>query len=297
FEKTVHDFGEVGSEKKYTGQFTFANTGDALLRITEVKKCCGAVVTLDKKELAPGETGVLKVQYSSGRGSGAVRKQLHVSSNDEANPKVTLTIKARIVPKVDYEPKRIQLVLNEENSGCPKITVTSLDKQPFSITSFQSNGESITADIDPAVEATKFVLQPKVDLEKLQKRSAGFVAIGLTHPELSRVNIYFSTLLRFKSTPGSIILFNPEPQEPTIKRISVATNYNEEFEVESTSSEEGLLKVLSQEKTDKGYRLEVEVTPPPRDDTGRFTDVLYLHLNDGEKLSIKCYGRYAALKE
>jgi len=294
FDKVVHDFGEVSALKIYKYEFKFSNTGDALLRIAEVKKCCGSAVTLDKQELAPGESGVLKVAYNSGRGSGAVRRQLHVISNDPANPRVTLVIKAMIVAKVAYAPKRILLVLNEENAGCPKITLSSIDKQPFSIKTFRSTGNCITADVDRSVEATKFVLQPKVDLEKLQKRSVGSVAISLTHPEMDRVNIYFSTLLRFKTTPRSIILFNPEPKKPTVKKVTVVNNYNEQFGVESTSSEKGFVKVLSQEKTDKGYQFEVEITPPPPDDTGKFTDVLYVNLKGGQKLSIKCYGKYSS---
>jgi hypothetical protein len=38
--------------------------------------------------------------------------------------------------------------------------------------------------------------------------------------------------------------------------------------------------------------LQVEVTPPPPDDTGKATDVLYVQLKDDEKLPIKCYVRY-----
>lgn len=292
FEETVYDFGEVSSSKEYTGQFKFTNTGRGALKITDVKKCCGAVVTLDKDELAPGESGTLKVEYDSGRGSGLVSKQLHVSSNDETNPDVTLTIKARIVPKVDYQPQRINLVLNKENAACPKISITSLDKQPFSITAFQSTGESITADVDASVEATKFVLEPKVDLGKLQKRSAGFIAVSLTHPELDRVNIYFSTLQRFKTTPASIILFDPEPQKRTVRKITLLSSYDEDFEIESTSSQEGIAKVLSQQAIAGGYQFEVEVTPPAPDETGKFTDVLSVRLKGGETLAIKCYGRY-----
>ncbi len=292
FEDTVYDFGEVSSDKKYDGQFKFTNIGSGVLKITDVKKCCGAIVTLDKKELAPGESGTLKVEYSSGRGSGPVSKQLRVSSNDETNAEVVLTIKARIVPKVDYQPARINLVLNKENAGCPKITITSLDKQPFSIKAFQSTGDGITADVDPSVEATKFVLEPKVDLEKLKKRPAGFVAITLTHPELDKVIIYFNTQQRFKTTPASIILFNPEPQKPTVKTISLVSTYDENFEIESTSSDKGIAKVLSRQPIAGGYQLEVEVTPPPPDATGKFTDILNIRLKGGETVAIKCYGRY-----
>lgn len=292
FDNTIYDFGEVSSDKKYNGQFKFTNTGSGVLKITDVKKCCGAIITLDKKELAPGESGELKVEYNSGRGAGLVSKQLHVSSNDETNPEVTLTIKARIVPKVDYQPSRVNLVLNKENAGCPKITITSLDKKPFSIKSFQSTGESITADVDPSVEATKFVLEPKVDLEKLKKRPAGFIAIMLTHPELDRVTIYFSTQQRFKTTPASIILFDPEPQKPVVKKMSLVNTYNEPFEIESITPQTGIAKVLSQEAVADGYQIEVEVTPPPPDATGKFMDVLTVRLKGGETLAIKCYGRY-----
>ena len=297
FEKTVHDFGEVAAGQKYSGQFKFTNTGDDLLKITEVKRCCGAVTKLSKEELEPGESGVLNVEYKSGLRAGLINRRLYVSSNDKKNPKVTLTIKAKIVPKVEYEPKRIRLVLNKEEAGCPNITLTSLDKKLFSIKTFQSTGGSITADLDASAKATEFVLEPKVDLEKLKSRSAGYISIGLTHPELNRVTIYFSTLQRFQVTPRSIMLYNPEPQEPTVTRVTVASNYGEDFEIESTSSKNGLAKVLSWHKTAKGYQLEVEITPPPPDDTGKATDVLYVQLKDDEKLSIKCYVRYVDKNE
>lgn len=292
FENTVYDFGEVSSSKKYMGQFRFKNTGRGVLKITEVKKCCGAVVTLDKEELSPGESGTLKVEYSSGRRAGLVAKQLHVSSNDETNPEVTLTIKARIVIKVDCQPSNINLVLNKKNAGCPKITIRSLDNQLFSITAFQSTGQTISADIDPSVEATEFVLEPKVDLYKLQKRSMGLVTISLTHPELDKVNIYFRTKQRFQLTPTGITLLNPRPQEQSTNKVSIVSNYDEDFEIESTSSEKGTAKVVSQLTIPGGYRLEVEITPPPPDKTRSFEDVLNVNLKGGETLAIKCYVRY-----
>jgi hypothetical protein len=292
FDKVVHDFGEVGAGKKYTGEFKFTNTGDGLLKITEVKKCCGVVTRLAKKEYAPGQSGVLQVDYSSARSASTMRRKLYVSSNDKQNPRVELTITAKIVPKVAYAPKRLKLEPRKENAGCPKITLTSVDKQPFSIKGFRSTGQSITADVDPSVEATEFVLEPKVDLEKLKGRSVGFISIDLTHPECSKVTISFNTLLRFEFRPRSIIVFNPEPEKPLTRKLSLVGNYGEEFEIASTSSKNGFVKVISQEKTAKGYQFEVEITPPPTDGTGRFNDVLYVNVGGGEKLSVTCYGRY-----
>jgi hypothetical protein len=293
FENTVYDFGEIATGQNYKGQFNFTNTGNGVLKIIEVKKCCGAVVTLDKEELSPGQSATLKFEYNSGRRAGLVSKTMHVISNDETNPEVALTIKAKVVIKVDYQPQIIDLVPNKENTVCPKITIRSLDKQPFSIKSFQSSNGIITADIDSSVKATKFVIEPMVNLEKLQKRSTGVVTINLTHPELDKVNIYFRTKQRFQFIPSGIFLLNPKPEEPSMNRISIVNNYDEEFEIESTSSEKGMAKVVSQQAIKDGYRLDIEITPPePNEETRTFTDLLNVNLKGGETLKIKCYVRY-----
>lgn len=298
FEETAYDFGEVSSSRKYTGQFIFSNTGSGILKINEVKKCCGAVVKLDKEELAPGESGTLKVEYTANPRSGSIYRLIRVYSNDETKPKVELTIKAKIVQKISYKPPKVDLLLNKENIVCPEITITSLDQQAFSITSFQSTGDTITADIDPSVEADKFVLQPKVDPDKHQKRPSGFISINLTHPELDNVNIRFNTKQRFELKPTGVFLLNPRPQEPNINKVSIVSNYNEEFEIESTSSEKGMAKVINQRSIKDGYRLEVEITPPPPDEETRmFTDVVNVDLKGRETLKIKCYVRYLSKEE
>ena len=293
FEETVYDFGEVSASRKYTGQFKFSNTGSGILKINDVKKCCGAVVKLDKEELAPSESGILKVEYTANPRSGSIERLIRVFSNDETNPKVELTIKAKIVQKVSYKPPKVDLLLNNENIVCPEITIKSLDQQAFSITSFQSTGDTITADIDPSVEADKFVLQPKVDPDKHQKRPSGFISINLTHPELDNVNIRFNTKQRFESKPTGVFLLNPRPEEPNINKVSIVSNYGEEFEIESTSSDKGMAKVISQQAIKEGYRLEIEIIPPaPDDKTRMFTDFIDVKLKGGETLKIKCYVRY-----
>lgn len=295
FENVIYDFGEVPSGTEQLGQFKFTNTGDGLLKITEVKRCCGVVAELvnNKKEYSPGENGIVKVEYHSGVRATTLSRQIYVISNDKENPNVELTIKAKIVPKVAFEPQRLQILLKGENAVCPEITLTSLDDQPFSIISFRSTRECITADIDFSMEATKFAIQPKVDFEKLQGASTGLINISLTHPQCDRVSISFSVLPNVTSQPRSIIVLNAQPKKPVVKKISVLSNYGEDFEIESVSSENGFVKVLSQQKIANRYQLEVEVTPPAIEDKENFTDELYVSIKGGEKLSIRTYGRYS----
>lgn len=295
FENAVYDFGEVGPGTSNTGEFKFTNTGDSLLIITDVKRCCGVITKLDKKEYKPGESGLLKVEYTSNLKAGIMSRQLYVDSNDQISPSTALTIKAVTVPKVSYEPERLQLLLKDEASY-PNITITSLDGKPFSINGLESTGNCITADYDPSVVATKFILQPKVDVTKLQKFLNGQIKIGLTHPETDSIIIPFSALPKFKISPPQIIAFNAEPGQPITRKIWVLNNYDETFEIESASSQNGIIKVLSQEKINNGYQFMLEIMPPAEEDKTRFDDIFNVNIKEGEKLTIICRGFYLKKK-
>jgi hypothetical protein len=296
FEKVVHDFGNVGPGSRNVCEFKFANTGSSLLKITNVSKTCGCTpYILVKREYEPGESGVLKVKYNASKRPGSTSKHLFVSSNDEMKPRVELTIKANIVSKVDYQPKRLTLSLNEENAGCPAITIESLDGQPFSIRQFKVVGlkpaeEPITADYDSSVEATEFVLQPKVSIEKLQKVLDGRIEITLTHPANRMVAIPFRALPRFKITPPSLIVYKAEEGKPVTKEVWVLSNYDEDFEIESTSAQKGAIKVLSQERRDNRYKFKLEITPPAAEEGQRsiFTDMFFVDIKGGERLKVAC---------
>lgn len=294
FEKVIHDFGKIGPGTKNAYKFKFTNTGDKLLKIKRIQSTCGcAVAKLSKKEYAPGESGTLKVTYSSGKSPGAASKRLFVYSNDKARPKVTLTIKAEIVLKVGCKPKRLKLLLEEENAGCPKITLTSLDGQPFSIKRFRSTPNCITADVNSLVKETKFVIQPKVDIEKLRKHSKGRINISLTHPECRMVTITFNTLPRFTINPPVIVVYNAKPQEHRRKEVWILNNYSKDFKVESAASEKGIIKVLSQKKVGNRYKFELQITPPAAKGKRVFADVFYVNIKDGEKLKVRCNGFYS----
>ena len=185
-------------------------------------------------------------------------------------------------------------MLKGENAGCPDITLTSRDKRQFSITSFKSTGDSITADFDASVKAETFVLKPKIDIEKLQKGLRGQVEISLTHPECKKVTIIFDTLAEFKVDPRVVYVREAVPQKPVTKKVWIFSNYNEDVEVESTSSKKGIVKVLTEEKVRNRYQFELQITPPASGSKARvFTDVFSVKLKGGQQLQITCYGIYA----
>ena len=291
----THNFGKMGPGSKNKCEFRFKNVGDDVLKIKKVKKTCGCTVPqLSKKEYEPGESGTVKVTYSASKRPGNVKKHLYIQSNDKSNPKATLTIKGEVARKIDFEPKRLKLILKDENAGCPPITIISLDKRPFSIKKFKSTGNCIFADFDPAEKAEKFVLEPNVSMKKLQMNPNGRIDIELTHPGADRVTVNYNLLSRFKVDPPKIIVFNAEPNKPTKKEVWVLNNYGEDFEIESASSEKGIIKIANQEKVDGRYKFELEITPPETKDLRKiFTDELTVKVKDGERLRVTCRGFFS----
>jgi len=297
FQKLVHDFGDIEPSSRSLCEFGFKNVGDAQLKILSVNCSCGCTsYTLEKKEYAPGESGTIKIKYSAASRPGPVNRHCTVTSNDPTTPQVSLTMKGRIVERVGFEPKRLNLLLKKE-AALPKVTLTSLDGKPFGIKDVKSSVNAIGAEFDPSVEATKLVVQLTANKDQLRRVTNGVVEISLTHPSCKSVTIPFSALARFKVNPPVIILFDAEPGKAVVrKNVSILNNYKEDFEIESAKSKEGITKVLEQQRITSGYNFTLEITPPNSGEARRFSDEFSVQVKDGDLLTIRVQGFYARKK-
>jgi hypothetical protein len=283
FEKLVYDFGQVGPGTSHTGRLEFVNSGSNRLEITEVKGCCGVVPKLadNKKAYAPGERGTLELQYSAASRPAPVVRQVYVGSNDPAHRRVALTVKANIVSLVAYEPATVQLSLLDEHAVPPTLTLTSTDGRPFSIVSLTSSNRCITARVNSAVKATSFVVPLEVDADKLAGRTSGLIGLVLTHPDCSRLMIPFTVQQVYRAVPSQFILLNTVPQQAVTRDLSILCERGTDFTIDSIDSEKDLIRVTSQEKIAKGYRLGVVITPPAMGAEGGssvYRDVLHVHV-------------------
>ncbi len=106
FDKTTHDFGVIKEEDGAAQvTFTFKNTGDAPIALTDVKASCGCTTPdWTKAEVAPGETGYVKASYEPRNRPGKFNKTVSVrvktdDDTDSAPQLYVLRISGDVTPR------------------------------------------------------------------------------------------------------------------------------------------------------------------------------------------------------
>ena len=96
FAKTEHDFGTITQGENVSHVFKFTNTGKSDLIITDAKGSCGCTVPeYPRTPIKPGESGEMKVTFSSAGRNGMQSKTVDITTNT-ATGKQQLLIKASI---------------------------------------------------------------------------------------------------------------------------------------------------------------------------------------------------------
>ena len=294
--KLSHDFGKVSPNSiDSICEFVFKNTGNSNLVITDLKTSCDctpAILDGNKTEYAPGESGRILAGYTDTL-LGQNIKHIYVSTNDPENSRIELAIIADVVAPVDYEPKKLNLSLLSNNADVEDIVIRSLDNKPFSITGFESVGNCITVNFNPNEKATQFILKPKVDTEVLRMLPEGKFNIRLSHPDCPLVSGSYYAPARFTISPQRLTLNNINPGNSIVRTITIKSNYGEQFDLETSLSNQSVLNIVNYQKITDGYRLSVEINPPPsRNGAQMFSESINLALPGFESFTVQCNGYY-----
>ena len=105
FETPVYDFGKVKSGELVKHTYVFTNTGDEALVLTNVQPSCGCTTAGEwSKQVDPGKTGTIPIQFNSAHYSGQVLKTITVTSNDKEQHSFGLQLKGTIWKPIDVNP-------------------------------------------------------------------------------------------------------------------------------------------------------------------------------------------------
>ena len=98
FDKKEHDFGQIVSGTPQETVFSYTNTGEAPLVITDIKSTCGCTVPQDwsRQPLAVGESDKFTVKFN-GKGANKTSKVINITANTSTG-KESVKITAFITP-------------------------------------------------------------------------------------------------------------------------------------------------------------------------------------------------------
>jgi len=116
FADPIFDFGKVGSGEVIRHDFVFTNTGNQLLEIRDVRPSCGCTTTGPyDRQIVPGESGTIPVQFSAGDVGGAVAKTVIVVCNDPTQTNLTLQIRGNIWKPIDVNPAMLIFTVSSDS--------------------------------------------------------------------------------------------------------------------------------------------------------------------------------------
>ncbi len=95
-ENDSYDFGEIKEGEKVEHEFRFINTGSSPLIISNVQASCGCTTPeYSKNPIAPGDQGMVKVEFNSSGQVGKQHKVVTVTSN-ASSPNTLLHLRGEV---------------------------------------------------------------------------------------------------------------------------------------------------------------------------------------------------------
>jgi hypothetical protein len=97
FDNLVHDYGSIYQGADGNCEFKFTNTGTDPLILSNVQTSCGCTIpSWPKEPILPGNSSVIKVNYTKTNNVGIISKQITVYSNAK-NGTIVLNIKGTVL--------------------------------------------------------------------------------------------------------------------------------------------------------------------------------------------------------
>jgi len=204
--EAVKDVGKVAKGEKVKVDFEIRNAGTVDLLISNVRPTCGCTVASFDAKVAPGATGKIHAEIDTVDFAGPIAKTITVLSNDPVNPRVTLTIKARVEPQIYSFPGYARYVYVQSQAPATVKQWLWTDNFPdFKVLEVTSPYKFIRAAFRPAtaeerraeapngnqwiVETT---IQPDAEVGALRD----FLVVGTNHPQQKNLRLAITGFVR-----------------------------------------------------------------------------------------------------
>ena len=226
FAAPLHEFGRVksGEPVKYT--YVFTNTGNALLIINSVQPQCGCTTAGEwTKQVEPGQTGSIPIQFNTLGYNGSVFKQVTVRCNVTNQPIVFLQLKGTVYKPFEVIPQMAVLnVPPDADTVSAVVIITNNTEEPLMLSSPQSNNRTFAAELKTNTPGKSYQLTistvPPLAMGSAQAQIV--LQTGLTNPPTLNVPAVMNVQPAIMVVPSYITLAPGPLAAPVTNSVSIS---------------------------------------------------------------------------
>ena len=233
--KTEWKFGEIWHGESPTTTVDIRNEGNAPLRLTKVKACCGSSSNQPRRMvIPPGESETITLVFDSSNKQHTVKSKLVVRSNDPAKPEIRCNIEGYVKRPVERDPPGGVIIHSLETGPGLVGTVQLENKLPEPLKLRQLNEfDHLDVQIKEIAPGLRY------DLSVTTKRAlpiGGYrhdiwLETGLKDHERIYVPVFISVVAPVEASP-SVIYLDPADKRPPKQKVIMLQNYGPEpFEI------------------------------------------------------------------
>ena len=292
FDERVYDFGMVEPEDKPQHYFTFSNTGQTDLIISEVDSSCGCTAALLSAEtIPPGGLGEIDVSFNPQGRRGKQKQTVSVHSNAKNAPLVHLTIQALVEASVEISPNRIFFGgINSQEATTKYVRVLDSGSGKLKIIRVETSSAFLSAEVgqpqpgEVVSYEVKVVSQPGAPIGKFQETLTIYTN-DKRYPRLD-VSIEGNVLGSITVSPEHLFFGFVNRQELAQQEILLAKAGEGDLKVLGVGHQSQFVstEIISGES---GRSVRIQVTVSRNTPSGPFRDLLEIYTNDAEQPVIR----------
>jgi hypothetical protein len=192
FADTEFDFGKLNGGEVARHDFVFTNTGTATLEIKDVRPSCGCTTagTWDR-QVEPGKTGVIPLQFNSAGFGGTVSKSAIVMCNDPGHTNVVLHLKATVWKPFDVLPATTVFNVSSEapSNETRVVRIVSNLEEPVELSDVQCSSQSFRTELKTVQPNKEFELYITAVPPFASNTTFAAFTITTSSPRMPKINV------------------------------------------------------------------------------------------------------------
>ncbi len=192
FSETTFNFGKVQTSDKPQHEFIFTNTGEAVLEITEVRPGCGCTTAgAWDRQVQPGKTGKVPLQFNPANFSGPVTKMATVTCNDPTQPNLHLQFQANVWRPIEVQPQYVYFlpVEDELTNETKVVRILSNIEEPITLGKPFSTSAAFKTELKTIREGKEFELRITCDGSLSNANSQGSITLHTSSTNMPNLSL------------------------------------------------------------------------------------------------------------